>query len=153
MSRFVTPSPVPPPAPSPALSRTSRRRRHRALAALAGVAGLATVALLASACSTDSSGSGDPIPVVGAWGRDAAGQPRLEFTEDGRFAGTDGCNRLFGSWEQDGAEVSFGMAGSTMMACEDVDTWLLGLHSGRVDGDVMRISDDTGIEIGTLTRD
>lgn len=111
------------------------------------------VALLGSACSTDASDSGGPVSVIGAWGRDAPGQPRLEFTEDGRFAGTDGCNRLFGSWEQAGAEVSFGMAGSTMMACEGVDTWLLGVHSARIDGDALHVSDEAGTEIGTLIRD
>ena len=93
-----------------------------------------------------------PVPVLGAWGEDAPGQPRLEFTEDGRFAGTDGCNRLFGSWDQDGAEVTFGMTGSTMMACEGVDTWLERLHTGRVEGEILHISNVAGDEIGTLTR-
>lgn len=140
------------PNPSPVRSRIASRRPRRVVAALAGVAGFASVALLASACSSEASDSTGPVPVVGAWGEDAPGQPRLEFTEDGRFAGTDGCNRLFGSWEQDGADVSFGMAGSTMMACEGVDTWLERLHSGLVDGDVLHISDEAGTEIGTLTR-
>lgn len=123
------------------------------MAALAGAAGLAAVALLGAACSTDASDSPEPMSVLGAWGRDAPGEPRLEFTEDGRFAGTDGCNRLFGSWEQDGAEVTFGMAGSTMMACQGVDTWLERLHTGRVEGETLLVHNEAGVEIGTLTRD
>jgi heat shock protein HslJ len=38
-----------------------------------------------------------------------------------RFAG---CNNFFGSYELDGASLKFGPAGSTRMACPDLETGL-----------------------------
>lgn len=119
---------------------TPRTRRIGA----AAVAGLALLVL--AACSPQ------PAAPVGTWGDGADGGPQLVLDEDGRLHGTDGCNRLIGSWEQDGDRISFGAVGSTMMACPDVDTWLSGANSARVDGDVLRVHDDTGTEIGTLDR-
>ena len=68
------------------------------------------------------------------------------------LSGSDGCNQLTGSWEVDGSEVDFGELGATMMACEDVDTWLSGAESATVSGDELTVlgADDT--EIGTLER-
>jgi copper homeostasis protein (lipoprotein) len=36
-----------------------------------------------------------------------------------RVAGSGGCNRLIGSYEQDGEKLSFGRVATTMMACPD----------------------------------
>ena len=63
----------------------------------------------------------------------------LELAEDGGLTGSDGCNQLTGSWEVDGTEVDFGDLAATMMACEDVDTWLSGAESATVDGDEMTV--------------
>ncbi|MGO3796221.1 MAG: META domain-containing protein [Pauljensenia sp.] len=95
-------------------------------------------------------GSVDP---VGTWGSTAAQSPNLTFTADGNVSGTDGCNRLTGSWQADGDTVEFGAIASTMMACVDVDTWLSGAKSATVDGDSMVVKDEGGTEIGTLERD
>lgn len=142
----------------------ARRTRPRGRVVAAGVLGIAVVALLAAGCSASpGSGSGsDTGPAsgagpgtasaVGPWGRDAPRTPRLELAEDGGFTGTDGCNRLFGSWTQDERTVEFSGIGSTRMSCLDVDTWLEQLHSARVDGDTLHISDADGVEIGTLGR-
>lgn len=112
-----------------------------------GAVMVAVLALLVlSACSRQ------PAPAIGTWGDGADGGPQLVLDEDGRLHGTDGCNRLIGSWEQDGDRVAFGAIASTMMACPDVDAWLSGADSARVDGDVLRVSDSTGTEIGTLDR-
>lgn len=102
--------------------------------------------LLLSACS------GQQASPVGTWGEEGNGLPNLTLAEDGKLTGTDGCNRLMGSWEADGADVTFGQVATTMMACQDVDTWLSGLSTATVDGDVLRVSDADGTEIGTLTR-
>jgi len=40
----------------------------------------------------------------------------LEFDEEGGIAGSAGVNRYFASYETDGEKLSFGLAGSTMMA-------------------------------------
>jgi len=37
--------------------------------------------------------------------------------EDNRLAGSDGCNRLSGSYRVDGAAIGFGQVAATMMAC------------------------------------
>lgn len=41
---------------------------------------------------------------------------------------------------------------STMMFCEDVDTWLSGLDTGVLDGGTLHIHDAGGTEIGSLSR-
>ncbi len=47
-------------------------------------------------------------------------QNRLVFAADGlRVAGSDGCNRLSGSFEQDGDRLRFGRMASTRMSCPD----------------------------------
>jgi len=46
-------------------------------------------------------------------------RPTLQFPEDGRLAGTSGCNRYFSSFEMDGDKVTIGNAGATMMACPE----------------------------------
>jgi heat shock protein HslJ len=76
----------------------------------------------------------------------------LELAEDGALSGSDGCNQLTGGWEVDGTEVDFGDLGATMMACEDVDTWLVGAESATVDGDEMTVLGDDDKVLGTLER-
>ena len=44
----------------------------------------------------------------------------LDFAE-GQVSGIAFCNRFFGPYEQDGTALSFGMLGSTMMACPDME--------------------------------
>lgn len=41
----------------------------------------------------------------------------LEFSRDGRIAGSSGCNRMIGSYTLTGEGLSFGQLGSTQMAC------------------------------------
>lgn len=103
-------------------------------------------ALLLAGCS------GQAQSAEGTWGSDASGEPQLVLAADGSLSGTDGCNRLVGSWKEADGTVDFGEVASTMMACEGVDTWLSGLSTGTVDGNVLRIEDGAGTEIGTLER-
>lgn len=93
-----------------------------------------------------------PDSVVGTWGDHGGNQPQLVVSVDGSLSGTDGCNRLFGTWELSGDTISFVRVGSTMMACQGVDTWLAGLDSARVDGDTLHVADASGFQIGVLTR-
>ena len=48
----------------------------------------------------------------------ANGQPNLVF-QGGRVSGSDGCNRITGSYTQKGEAVTFGQIATTMMACAD----------------------------------
>ncbi|WP_082573774.1 META domain-containing protein [Cellulomonas sp. Root137] len=119
-------------------------------------AGMSVVLLALLAGCASSAGSGSELStedVTGEW-VESGSEPRvyLELAEDGALSGSDGCNQLTGSWEVDGSEVDFGELGATMMACEDVDTWLSGAESATVSGDELTVlgADDT--EIGTLER-
>jgi copper homeostasis protein (lipoprotein) len=44
-------------------------------------------------------------------------EPHLVLNDEGRVAGSDGCNRLMGSYEFDGPRLEFSQLASTMMAC------------------------------------
>jgi copper homeostasis protein (lipoprotein) len=72
-------------------------------------------------------------------------------TEEGRVAGSDGCNRLVGGYTVQGDGISFGQMASTMMACPggtDVAKRLseaLGAASGwRILGRRLELSDAAG---------
>lgn len=114
--------------------------------ALASVS-VALVSLGLSACS----GGANDSP-VGTWGADAPGETSLEFMDDGSYAGSDGCNRVMGSWEADGDVFSIAPMATTLMACEGVDVWLLDPAAVSVDGDTLTVLDAGGAELGSLKR-
>lgn len=97
------------------------------------------------------SGAG-PTDVTGTWGSTAQSSPNLTFAAEGTVTGTDGCNRLTGSWSVDGDVVRLGPLASTRMYCEGVDTWLSHASEVVVNGTTLDVSDDTGARIGTLER-
>lgn len=110
-------------------------------------AGIIAVALALTGCAASAP------DVTGSWGEpDVAGQPSLELSAAGDVTGTDGCNRLMGSYEVEGAEVVFGPLASTMMYCEGVDTWMLNAATATVNGDEMTVYNLDGDSIGTLER-
>lgn len=111
----------------------------------------ASVSLLAlSGCSSQP----EPVSVAGTeWG-DAAktDTPSIAFAEDGKITGTDGCNRLMGSYTETAGEVVFSPLASTMMFCEGVETWLGGATKATVDGDTITFVNEEGAKIGDLKR-
>ncbi len=72
------------------------------------------------------------------------GQPSISFADDGTWSGTDGCNRMRGSWTWErlgaddvapgfGATLSIGDdTVSTKMACEHPSTFPMELTAGRL---------------------
>jgi heat shock protein HslJ len=48
-------------------------------------------------------------------------EPHLVLEPGGKVAGSDGCNRLVGSYELTGETITFGRLAGTMMACPDTD--------------------------------
>ena len=114
-----------------------------------------TVTLGLAGCSA-SAGAGadaDDGDVSGTWGTpDATGTPGLQLNGDDSVSGTDGCNRLVGTWSMSGDTIEFGTFASTLMACEGVDTWLNGASTATVDGPTMTVQNAGGSEIGTLER-
>lgn len=135
--------------------------KTRITIATASVA-LATLGLAACSSAGDTSaetgtdtGTTQSISndVVGSWGDPGVKEkPSLEFNADGTVSGSDGCNRLSGSWTENGGVISFGPLASTKMACEGSDPWLVDPASATVKGDVLTVSDSAGTEIGTLDR-
>ncbi len=91
----------------------------------------------------------DQIP-YGQWGTDKAGEPSLALWEDGRVSGSDGCNRLMGTWHREGERIVFGPLASTMMYCQGVDTWLSQAASAREEPGQLVISNADGVQIGRL---
>ncbi|WP_265581507.1 META domain-containing protein [Methanofollis aquaemaris] len=78
------------------------------------------------------------------------------FDEDGKVAGSAGCNRYFASYEVNGTEMTVGPAGSTLMACPDEDVMkqentflsLLGtVKSFAIEGDRLSFMDENGTAV------
>lgn len=113
---------------------------------------LAIPAFIVSLAACGSNESAEEVEVTGIWGSQDQGQPWLELGDDGSLAGSDGCNRLTGSWSAEGGELSVGPVGATQMFCEGVDTWLLEIHRATVEGDTLHVFSQSNQEIGTLAR-
>jgi len=115
-------------------------------------------ALMLGACGSDSQESSEGSSstslktFAGAWGEEASGQPSLTIAEDGSFNGTDGCNSLVGHGTVDQKKFDFGNFATTLMACQDVDTWLSGANTATVDGDTLTVFNHAGDKIGTLEK-
>jgi putative lipoprotein len=86
-----------------------------------------TVALMLTRVPAESPAATPPSLVGTAWRlEDLAGagvvsgaEATLEFPEAGRVAGRGSCNRFFGPVTITGSAITFGLLGSTMMACAD----------------------------------
>lgn len=145
----------------------ARTGAGRGRIAARGIIGAGVLALALAGCSSGPSsdptsspdagssdaGSSDAVGIVGVWGdSDTRDAPSLVFAEDGSVSGTDGCNRLVGSWTADGDTVDFAPLASTRMACDGVDTWLSNGVSGTWDETSLVVVDESGAEIGTLER-
>lgn len=112
-----------------------------------GSAAIVALGMLGLASGCSASGG----EYAGTWG--AADGPNLTLESDGTLDGTDGCNLMFGDWSVRGDVIEFTDVMITEMYCENIDTWLSGLATATVDGDVMHVANSDGTEIGTLTRD
>lgn len=90
-------------------------------------------------------------PFVGTWGASTeSAQPSLELSADGEVVGSDGCNRLVGTWSEDDGVARLNQLASTRMACLDVDDWLSRADSARIVAGELIIRDAEGTEIGVL---
>lgn len=116
-----------------------------------GIVLLAAAAVLA-ACAGNA-GTTEPVDPVGTWGDPSeTAEPSLALASDGSLTGTDGCNRLTGSWSDDGETITFSDVATTRMMCAHVDAWLSELATGTIQGETLAVLDDAGSEIGTLER-
>lgn len=121
---------------------------------------LAAAALLLTACAPAGGPGSAPTStaspagsdVVGTWGSDAAGEPFLEFTDDGKVKGTDGCNGIGSTYTVVDDAVEIAPYVSTLKACQGVDDWLRGISVVQVEGDTLIVMDEAGTKIGELPR-
>lgn len=115
--------------------------------AAATLAACGALALTAAGCSSDDDS------FTGQWDAADDSGASLTLEEDGTLSGTDGCNRLTGSWEADGDEVTFGKMASTMKACPDMDLWLAQAASATISADdELLVSDSDDQRVGVLQR-
>lgn len=137
--------------------------RHRAL-----VVGLVTAALLCACASGGASLLSAPLEktrwALVSLGPDAVtiaktqSEPFLIFgTEPGRVAGSSGCNRLAGGYEQTGEKLAFTPLAGTRMACADgmevesaFHQALAKVASFAIRGDALELRDAQGALLATL---
>ncbi len=117
-------------------------------------AGATFAVLVASIASGCASPAANQSRFVGTWGTpNVPGSPSLVLSSDGMLSGTDGCNRLSGSWQDSNGVLTFPNLASTMMFCSGVDTWLSRAKSAMLKGEnTLEFSDTSSVEIGSLPR-
>jgi heat shock protein HslJ len=104
-----------------------------------------------TACANTSQGSAPVEDLAGLWGmQDTEWIASLDLAADGTASGTDGCNRMVGTWEQNGTQVAFGPWATTEMACPSVDTWLAYSVKATLEGENLVFVDQYGAIVGTL---
>jgi heat shock protein HslJ len=96
------------------------------------------------------------------WMMASAGKrpPSISFEADGKVAGSGGCNRFFGGYEQDGESLSFSPLGATRMACppgimkieQDFFDMLGAVRKARVEASTLVLIDAAGKELARLSR-
>ena len=80
--------------------------------------------------------------------------------QQGRLVGAGGCNRLMGSWKQDGPQLQFGQVAGTRMACPPpameqerrFHEALEAVRGWRAEGDALLLTDGTGATVLRLVR-
>src|SRR5699024_5927878 len=108
----------------------------------------------ASEASESASASGDSaVDPVGRWTSPEAGDPYLEFLEDGSLEGSDGCNVIATTWEVEGDEIDIDSFMTTRKACSGVDPWWSRAATAIIDGNVMKVEDSDGQVIGGLEKE
>jgi putative lipoprotein len=89
--------------------------------------------------------------------QDTKREAHLLFQAGGRVAGSDGCNRITGSYELKGDGITFGQMAGTQMACPDsadiergVRAALTGASSWVIVGDRLELFDGAGARLAAF---
>lgn len=86
---------------------------------------LLTLALSACVKVAKNVKAQSPLPTLAGseWGPEGENKDDqfVAFKMDGEVIGHGGCNRFFGSYDQDGDMLTFGPLASTRMACPNLD--------------------------------
>ncbi len=89
---------------------------------------LVPAALILAACGSDTPEAGTDLDLEGSsWTLSslsvdgsptpAVGESNLVFAADGEVAGSTGCNRFTGEWQQDGSALTIAVGATTLAAC------------------------------------
>jgi putative lipoprotein len=126
---------------------------HRVGAAPSGAPGAAGTRPLAGTNWKAIELAGKPIPAP-----DANREAQLLFQAGGRLSGSDGCNRVVGSYELNGQRVRFGQLAGTQMACLDTGEVerafrdaLKAAERLTIAGDRLELLDGTGRLVAAFT--
>ncbi len=89
---------------------------------------------------------------IGYWTETrTSSSPYFNFSTDGTYSGSDGCNRLFGTWASTPDEaVTLSHGAITLTHCDGVDDWLNRAALGRVKAGLMTLQDAGGNVLGQL---
>lgn len=118
--------------------------RSGTIRGFAAYIGACFVAVIVAGCGFVS------MAAKGTWA-DSSGDVVLTFTQEGMITGTDGCNKVEGTWEEHGKDVTMTMQIDEEKDCPDVDVWLVDPTSAVIDGDTMRIYGPNAMHLGDLT--
>lgn len=123
---------------------------------------LATLALTACMKIAKTSKAKSPLSSLAGseWGPEPVGgvEQFVGFKAGGEIAGHGGCNRFFGTYEQDGMRLTVGPLASTRMACphlKEEAAFLEMLQNARIiEATHMKLvlKDDDGVTLMTLRR-
>jgi hypothetical protein len=98
----------------------------------------------------------DATQLVGRWefaGAFSAGVPFVEFTSDGSWEGSDGCNFSGGRWAADSTGAFVATSGvSTLIGCEGaaVPSWVWAASRVGIRDDALVLFDTAGGQLGAL---
>ncbi|WP_211977845.1 META domain-containing protein [Brevibacterium sp. W7.2] len=106
----------------------------------------------ASETSSPTETAAAELDPVGKWTSPEAGNPFLDFSDDGAVSGSDGCNAIDTTWTVEGDEITIEPFATTQKACPG-DQWLSKASTATIDGEVMTFKDDQGSVIGGLEKE
>ncbi|GAA2514559.1 META domain-containing protein [Pilimelia columellifera] len=81
--------------------------------------------------------------------------PYVQFTDDGAWQGSDGCNPLKGRWSASpGGAFQASFPGSTEMGCDNVNVgpWLASTRTVEINGNMLTLRDAGDAQVGQLRR-
>ena len=134
---------------------------------------MALVAVLLAACANtnEPEGVGSAQVLEGSWRIAEVGSQSIPMqgsaikmlrfeTEASKFSGNAGCNRLFGLYEQEAAQLRFNGIATTRMACDPVSMQLErkvidhmeNVQTWQVVGDELRLLDSSNHTVLKLKR-
>jgi hypothetical protein len=113
---------------------------------------LFAAAFLMTGCTTEPpfpTPTSSPVAVSGVWGSSEPSEAGLIIHEGGEFEAHDGCGGG-GTWQADGATISFTISTMNGVRCNDIRVDKL--TTGVVSDDAITLFDERGLELGVLVR-